>query len=119
VLLQWQIVNIRPTQNAQSISYKSSLHTFNLVYTHVIEWAPYIAGVLLLRRNQRLVERVYGSLKSSDSLLRNPSIHLFVHNDPKIVYRYYYSVLNFLPVRQVSEIILNESWQSTENALIE
>jgi hypothetical protein len=31
----------------------------------------------------------------------------------------YDSVLSFIPARQVSEIILNESSKSTENALIE
>jgi hypothetical protein len=37
MLIRWQIVSFRPTQTTQSISYKPSLHTFNLIYTQVIE----------------------------------------------------------------------------------
>jgi hypothetical protein len=35
-------------------AYRINLHTFNVVHTHVIEWAP---GVLQLRTNQRRLER--------------------------------------------------------------
>jgi hypothetical protein len=35
-----------------------SLHTFNLVQMHAIEWAPYTTGVFLLWTNQGRVERI-------------------------------------------------------------
>jgi hypothetical protein len=53
MLIRWPIINISPTRTTQSILDKPFLNTFNLVYTHIIEWAPYTASVFQLRTNQR------------------------------------------------------------------
>jgi hypothetical protein len=62
MLIRWQIISILPTQTTQSISYKPSLHTFNLVYTHISQLCMesillHTVGVLQLRTNQGRVER--------------------------------------------------------------